>query len=122
MNWLRNRLRTWLGIEAMADLLTLRDSDVNAALSSHGDMIYEQERCLGEHSKIIHPLADEFIEYRRRVDSQATDIMGILKLRGELQAALQQVKEVREQILDPKRVPIRTTRSAQFRALMEQEP
>ena len=75
VNWLRNRLRAWLGIDAI-------EARANEAIT----------------------IADASIAKR-----------------NELNTALQQVNEVRELLQDPKRVPIRTTRSAQFRALMEAE-
>ncbi len=40
----------------------------------------------------------------------------------EIENALREFKEVRDQMLDPKRVPIRMRNGSQMRQLMEQEP
>ena len=74
MNWLRDRLRAWLGITALENL---------------------------------RPYGDELKETR--------------KLQAELRAMLQEVKEVREMLHDPKRIPIKTRTTQQYRALMEVE-
>ena len=84
MNWLRNRLRAWLGIPSEQYLRDL------------------QRRV-------------------EEIEKQPT-FADISRKQFEIENALREFKEVRDQVLDPKRVPIRTTRSAQFRVLMEQEP
>jgi len=84
VNWLRNRLRAWLGIPSEQYLRDL------------------QRRV-------------------EEIEKQPT-FADISRKQFEIENALREFKEVRDQVLDPKRVPIRTTRSAQFRVLMEQEP
>jgi len=38
-----------------------------------------------------------------------------------LSAALQEMRQLREQVLDPKKIPVQTRNSRQFRALVEQD-
>ncbi len=99
MNWLRNRLRAWLGIE------------------SQGDIIYEQEKCL----KIATERANMALTRIGELEKQP-NFADISRKQFEIDAAIRELKEVRDQILDPKRVPIKTTRVGQYRQLMEQEP
>jgi hypothetical protein len=44
-----------------------------------------------------------------------------LNLHGELNAALQEMRQLREMVSDPKKIPLQTRNSRQFRALVEQE-
>jgi len=39
-----------------------------------------------------------------------------------LNAALQEMRQLREMVVDPKKIPVQTRNSRQFRALVEQEP
>ncbi len=44
-----------------------------------------------------------------------------VKRSNELSAALQEMRQLRELVTDPKKIPVQTRNSRQFRALVEQE-
>ena len=48
-------------------------------------------------------------------------IAEVNKKSNDLSAALQEMRELREMVADPKKIPIPTRNSRQFRALVEQE-
>ncbi len=95
MNWLRNRLRAWLGIPAIE--LRLH--------SLPGDVIVLQRKVADLENPPNQPTWAD-----------------ISRKQFEIENALREFKEVRDQMLDPKRVPIRTRNGSQMRQLMEQEP
>ena len=59
------------------------------------------------------------------IESRANDAIALAQEnaneRANAAAALSEMRKLAEQVSDPKKVPIRTTNSRQFRALIEQE-
>ena len=55
------------------------------------------------------------------VDGLATMNRQVLAAHAEANALLTEVRQLREMVSDPKRIPIKTRNGTQFRALMEQE-
>ncbi len=57
----------------------------------------------------------------RRISEQQQLTTELNKLHGELNAALQEMRQLRELVQDPKKIPVQTRNSRQFRALVEQD-
>ncbi len=133
MNWLRNRLRAWLGVTDPTDMVPFAQSLVNLEKHLNGIVaVLENIKARKFETRIntLESRTDPALELvYGRIDgldiitqAHAEELADIRKLKGELQGILQEVREVRETINDPKRVPIRTRNGSQMRQLMEQEP
>ncbi len=98
---IRNWLRAWLGIIAVEQ-------------EHRCDLIKQDEAQRETWGRIEN-------ESKRLADQEKLTTE-MLKLKGEMNAALQEVRQLREMVVDPKTIPVQTRNSRQFRALVEQEP
>jgi len=96
MNWLRSRLRQWLGIYRNFEQICKNVEDIN--------ILKERNRVAWD--RIVS------------IEQQHSEISS---KQNELKAILAEVRQLRELLADPKRTPIVTKTTHQFRALMEQE-
>jgi anion-transporting ArsA/GET3 family ATPase len=102
MNWLRSRLRKWLGIEDLAKL----------SAGMLGDIVPKQSILqLEERNRLAWDRIVALEQQHSEISSK----------QNELKAIMAEVRQLRELLTDPKRVPVVTKTTHQFRALMEQE-
>jgi len=141
MNTLRKRMRSWLGIEVIES----RANDA-IALAQENAKILQEEIVFRHRFDIPLEMIESLKTHERRMcllesrsDPNQEIVQGRLaglevvtsalteefqqvrRLHSELDAALQELRTIREVLSDPKKVTIRTTNSRQFRALIEQE-
>ncbi len=104
---IRNWLRNWLGITSLqaGTRASLEAVDRNTD-STNGHVKLLEERST---------LAWE------RIVAMEVEHSALSKKQAELAAILQEVRQLREMLADPKRQPIVARTTHQFRALMEQE-
>ncbi len=100
MEMIRNRLRQWLGIT---------------------DVAIDWRLSLGEEHKLVELLQERNRLAWERIMAMEVEHSALSKKQAELSAILQEVRQLREMLADPKRQPIVARTTHQFRALMEQE-
>jgi hypothetical protein len=76
---------------------------------------------LGEEHKLVELLQERNRLAWERINAIEVEHSALSKKQAELAAILQEVRQLREMLADPKRQPIATRTTHQFRALMEQE-
>ena len=96
MNWLRARLRKWLGI---------------VPLELHCGKVFPRVDLLEERDRLAWERIVAIEQQHSEISSK----------QNELKAILAEVRQLRELLTDPKRVPVVAKTTHQFRALMEQE-
>jgi hypothetical protein len=93
MNWLRARLRQWLGI----------DPYLTTCVSN------------------IHLVEERVSLAWERIVAMEVEHSALSKKQAEVNTLLQEVRQLREMLADPKRQPIPTRTTHQFRTLMESD-
>jgi len=96
VNWLRARLRQWLGVYRNFEQICKNVEDIN--------ILKERDRLAWE--RIV------------AIEQQHSEISS---KQNELRAIMAEVRQLRELLTDPKRTPVVAKTTHQFRALMEQE-
>jgi hypothetical protein len=97
---IRNWLRHWLGIT---------------------DVAMDWRLSLGEEHKLVELLQERNRLAWERINAIEVEHSALSKKQAELSAILQEVRQLREMLADPKRQPITTRTASQYRTLMEQE-
>jgi anion-transporting ArsA/GET3 family ATPase len=117
VNWLRARLRQWLGVYRNFEQICKNVEDINilkARITSLQDIYAEQEKCM----KLLEERNRLAWERIVAIEQQHSEISS---KQNELRAILAEVRQLRELLTDPKRTPVVAKTTHQFRALMEQE-
>jgi anion-transporting ArsA/GET3 family ATPase len=111
MNWLRARLRQWLGI----------DESLKPAFDQIGDLQRSKWQRMEDAEFKIGQLEERSKLAWERIVAIEQLHGEISSKQNELKAILTEVRQLRELLTDPKRVPVVAKTTHQFRALMEQE-
>ena len=100
MSWLRSRLRQWLGI-----------TDFLKGAANDGKDFDLRMNTLAHQGQLAWDRIVALEQQHSEISSK----------QNELRAIMAEVRQLRELLTDPKRVPVVTKTTHQFRALMEQE-
>ena len=98
MNWLRSKLRAWLGINALELSHRNTASDVKSVYVEINDL-------------------DRRIQAVEKIPTLAD----VSRKQFEIDTAIQELKELKQAIADPKHRPVVTRTMREYRALMETE-
>lgn len=105
MNWLRTRLRAWLGIE---DIDQARAYTLKRVSSIAGDVELGKER-------------QEWLRERVLKLESLPTLADVSRKQFEIDQSIRELKELKQAIADPKHRPVVTRTMREYRALMEQE-
>jgi len=128
---IRRWLREWLGIKSHSEIIYEQEKSMRS-LEQRIAALEQPLRGIGTHEERICNLELRADPHQELIlgrltgldiitQAHASEFSELNKLRSELNAALQEMRQIREQVLDPKKIPVQTRNSRQFRALVEQD-
>lgn len=68
------------------------------------------------------PLIEQLERRVAALEGMQTLVSDLAHKQATLNDQIRELRELRELMRDPKKIPIRTTRTSQFRTIMEEEP
>ena len=115
---IRNWLCRWLGIEEGQKLTAKAITDLTAVCATLSARVLQNWDDLDNRATFNKERTTMAWD---RIVAMEVEHSALSKKQAELSAILQEVRQLREMLADPKRQPIVARTTHQFRALMEQE-